>query len=64
VKPKTRKISTVKDPLKARDVVTPTNIPLELSYYISSYLHHCRKRGHCDDVTFNLMEECMNISKY
>ncbi|XP_021945205.1 UPF0187 protein alr2987 [Folsomia candida] len=60
VKPKTRKISTVKDPLKARDVVTPTNIPLELSYYIASYINHCRKRGQCDDVTFNLMEESLS----
>lgn len=60
VQPRNRRMSTVKDPLKARDVVTPTNIPIELSYYIASYINTCKKRGCVDDVTFNLMQEGEN----
>jgi putative membrane protein len=51
-----RKHSCVKDPLKARDVVTPTNIPIELSYYIASYINSCREQDKCDEATYTLMQ--------
>jgi len=51
-----KKHSCVKDPLKARDVVTPTNIPIELSYYIASYIMSVRDKGQCDEATYTLMQ--------
>jgi putative membrane protein len=43
-----KRSSFIRDPYKARDAVTPTNIPIEVSYYIASYINWCREHNKCD----------------
>ncbi|KAG0052661.1 hypothetical protein BGZ83_002318 [Gryganskiella cystojenkinii] len=39
----------------AFDFLTPTNIPVELSYYIGSYIKSCSSKGKVDAATLTLM---------
>ncbi|CAG7830705.1 unnamed protein product [Allacma fusca] len=41
--------------LTAHDYATPTNIPIELSYYITSYVNSVRVRGLCDSSNISIM---------
>jgi putative membrane protein len=48
------------DHLKAHDVVTPTNIPLELSYYIESFINKCEVQAKCSDCTIQSMRTALS----
>ncbi|KAF9113969.1 hypothetical protein BGX27_000432 [Mortierella sp. AM989] len=39
----------------AFDFLTPTNIPMELSYYIGSYIKNCSNRNKADPATMTLL---------
>ncbi|OXA37642.1 UPF0187 protein sll1024 isoform X2 [Folsomia candida] len=58
----------VKPPLKkkegsltAYDVVTPTNIPIELSYYIASYIKSVKDRDLIDPSTLTVMNNALTM---
>jgi len=44
--------------LAPHDSVTPTNIPLELSYYLASYIYSVRGRALADSFTISEMNNC------
>lgn len=44
--------------LAPHDSVTPTNIPLELSYYLGSYINSVRGRALADSFTIAEMNNC------
>jgi hypothetical protein len=46
---------------KAHDIATPTNIPLELSYYIGSYINSVRIREKCDGGTIGAMSASLSV---
>ncbi|KAG0360964.1 Bestrophin, RFP-TM, chloride channel-domain-containing protein [Gamsiella multidivaricata] len=43
----------------AFDFLTPTNIPIELSYYIGSYIKSCSNKGKVDPATLTLMNNAL-----
>ncbi|KAI1320033.1 hypothetical protein EDD11_002365 [Mortierella claussenii] len=43
----------------AYDFLTPTNIPVELSYYIASYIKSCSNKGRVDAATLTMMNNAM-----
>lgn len=43
----------------AFDYLTPTNIPVELSYYIGSYIKSCSNKGKVDAATLTLMNNSL-----
>jgi len=44
---------------KAHDISTPTNIPLELSFHIGSYISSVRNRNKCDGGTIGMMNSAL-----
>ncbi|KAG0368924.1 Bestrophin, RFP-TM, chloride channel-domain-containing protein [Gamsiella multidivaricata] len=43
----------------AFDFLTPTNIPIELSYYIGSYIKSCSNKGRVDAATLTMMNNAL-----
>ncbi|KAF9090996.1 hypothetical protein BGX29_011192 [Mortierella sp. GBA35] len=43
----------------AFDFLTPTNIPVELSYYIGSYIKSCSNKGKVDPATLTMMNNAL-----
>ncbi|KAF8934942.1 Bestrophin, RFP-TM, chloride channel-domain-containing protein [Dissophora ornata] len=43
----------------AFDFLTPTNIPVELSYYIGSYIKSCSNKGKLDPATLTMMNNAL-----
>ncbi|KAK3840673.1 MAG: Bestrophin, RFP-TM, chloride channel-domain-containing protein [Linnemannia elongata] len=43
----------------AFDFLTPTNIPVELSYYIGSYIKTCSNKGKVDPATLTMMNNAL-----
>ncbi|KAG0074112.1 hypothetical protein BGZ90_011015 [Linnemannia elongata] len=43
----------------AFDFLTPTNIPVELSYYIGSYIKACSNKGKVDPATLTMMNNAL-----
>ncbi|KAF9585254.1 hypothetical protein BGW38_003178 [Lunasporangiospora selenospora] len=43
----------------AFDFLTPTNIPMELSYYIGSYIKACSNKGKVDPATLTVMNNAL-----
>ncbi|KAF9085015.1 hypothetical protein BGX27_003641, partial [Mortierella sp. AM989] len=43
----------------AFDFLTPTNIPIELSYYIGSYIKSCSNKGQLDPATLTMMNNAL-----
>ena len=43
----------------AFDFLTPTNIPIELSYYIGSYIKSCSNKGKVDAATLTMMNNAL-----
>ncbi|KAF9920867.1 hypothetical protein FBU30_009189 [Linnemannia zychae] len=43
----------------AYDFLTPTNIPVELSYYIGSYIKACSNKGKVDPATLTMMNNAL-----
>lgn len=50
--------------LKAYETPVPTNIPIELSYYIASYINSVRQRGLVDPSTVTVMNNGKLTHKY
>ncbi|KAF9975019.1 hypothetical protein BGZ65_008465 [Modicella reniformis] len=49
----------VKTQALAFDFLTPTNIPVELSYYIGSYIKSCSNKGRVDAATLTMMNNAL-----
>ncbi|KAG0265222.1 hypothetical protein BG011_005265 [Mortierella polycephala] len=47
------------DQTLAFDFLTPTNIPIELSYYIGSYIKSCSNKGKVDAATLTMMTNAL-----
>ncbi|KAF9206606.1 hypothetical protein BGZ49_002171 [Haplosporangium sp. Z 27] len=43
----------------AFDFLSPTNIPLELSYYIGSYIKNCQRKDKVDPATLTMMNNAL-----
>jgi len=56
-----------RDPFKARAVGTPSNIPIEISLYLQSFIQYCREKSpvdgksKCDEATCTHMQQCEKI---
>ncbi|KAF8977832.1 hypothetical protein BGZ46_007082 [Entomortierella lignicola] len=49
----------IKKQALAFDVLTPTNIPIELSFYIGSYIKACSNKGKLDPATLTMMNNAL-----
>lgn len=57
--------NTLDDVITTRKDLTCTNIPLEISYYIASYINYIKSqptdRPKCDSATISSMQKCGSI---
>ncbi|KAF9434013.1 hypothetical protein BGZ76_008691 [Entomortierella beljakovae] len=56
---RSRSRQTSKQQTLAFDFLTPTNIPIELSYYISSYIKSCSNKGKIDPASLTVMNNAL-----
>ncbi|KAG0222032.1 Bestrophin, RFP-TM, chloride channel-domain-containing protein [Mortierella sp. GBAus27b] len=49
----------IKKQALAYDFLTPTNIPVELSFYIGSYIKSCNNKGRVDAATLTVMNNAL-----